>query len=291
MTMKPGPGDRPPINLYSMNPDGNDLRMLAEPLEGFTQIGSGEWSADGTKIIADMSKGPVETSRVVILNSDGSGLKDLGPGCMPSLSPDNSEVVFSQPGTGIMRMQSDGSDRKLIDPNGWGTQWSPDGRLIAWASGNNVVLLDTKTNERRRLMTSAQSAQLGYVYWNLGWSQNSTSIAFKARSSDRTSTLVAVADADSAEGFRIVYSASNHINEDFTWHPDGQRVVFSFQDQPGNASRLVMVDRGASAVPESLPGQLEGWNNLGCDWSPDGSQIAFSSHLLPQPAEWPPRGR
>lgn len=104
------------------HPDGTNLRQLAATLEGFTQISSVEWSADGTKFIGDMSEGRVETSRIFVMNSDGSGHQDLGPGCLPSLSPDNSEIVFTQP-MGIMKMRADGSGRsywtqKAGAPNG-----------------------------------------------------------------------------------------------------------------------------------------------------------------------------
>ena len=126
--------------------------------------------------------------------------------------------------------------------------FSADGRYIGWASGNNVMLLDTKTNRRRPLMTSEQSAQLSYVYWNFGWSLDGKSLAFKARLRDQTTNVLVAADADSGEGFGIVYSGPDHINEDFTWHPDGLRVVFSILSHASKASKLVMVDRTAPAV-------------------------------------------
>lgn len=287
LMIKPRPGDRPPINLYLMNADGTQLRLLTAPPKGFSQIASVEWSSDGSKFVGDMSAGGVDTSRIVIMNSDGSGFQDLGPGCMPSLSPDNSEIVFSQPAVGIMKMKADGTDRKVLESNGWGTQWSPNGRYIAWASGNNIVLLDTKSGIRRNMLTAEQTGQVGYVYWNMGWSLNSTSLAFKARSADSSKTFLAVADADASNGFGIVYSGTDYINEDFTWHPDGRRVVCSLFDQARGASGLTMMNRDAPENPEPIEGQPANWNVLGGDWSPDGRQIALSAHELPQPVDLP----
>ena len=43
---------------------------------------------------------------------------------MPSFSHDGSEIVFSQPGQGIMMMDADGTNRRVIDPAGWGVQFS-----------------------------------------------------------------------------------------------------------------------------------------------------------------------
>lgn len=234
LTLKPGPNDRPPINLYSMNPDGTNLQQLAAPLEGFTQISSGEWSADGTRLIGDMSEGSVVTSRIFTMNSDVSGHQDLGPGCLPSLSPDSSEIVFTQPNVGIMKMRADGSGRKLLDSKGKGSQWSPDGRHIAWTLGNNIVLLNLQTNKRTKLMTNEQSALFSYVYPGIEWSFDSVSIAFKARTSDRTNTLVAVADVGTDSRFRIMHSGPEYVSENVAWHPDNQRVVLAVVISPAS---------------------------------------------------------
>jgi Tol biopolymer transport system component len=288
LTLKPDSTERPPISLYSINADGTNLRKLAAPPRGFIQIGSGEWSSDGRKLIGDMSNGGIDTSRVVLMNTDGSDMKELGPGCMPSLSPDNKEIVFSQPGAGIMKMNADGSKRTQIDASGWGTQWSPDGKHIAWAAGNNVVLLNTKTNQRSQLLTAEQSAQFGYVYWNLGWSQNSKSIAFKARKRDGAGSVVAVSDADSVTGFGVVYDGPDHINEEFSLSPDGRNVLISLK-RTGAPAKLFIVNRDAPNDVKLLPGQPELWDVYGGDWSPDGKQIAFSATVPHVATEWPPQ--
>ena len=287
LTLKPDPTERPPISLYSINADGTDLRKLAAPSKGFIQIGSAEWSSDGAKLIGDMSDGGIDTSRIVLMNSNGSSMKELGSGCMPSLSPDNKEIVFSQPGAGIMKMNADGSQRKQIDASGWGTQWSPDGKYIAWAAGNNIILLNTKTNQRSKLLTADQSAQLSYVYWNLGWSQNSKSIAFKARKRDASGFVAAVADTHSAKGFRIVYDGQDHINEEFSLDPDGRQVLISLKRQGANAAKLFIVNRDVPGDIKLLPGQPETWDVPGGDWSPDGKTIAFSASAPPAAIEWP----
>ena len=136
------------------------------------------------------------------------------------------------------------------------------------------------------MLTAEQSAQFGYVYWNLGWSQNSKSIAFKARKRDATGFVVAVADADSATGFVVVYEGPDHINEDFTMNPDGQQVLISLKLQAASTAKLFIVNRSAPGVLKLLPGQPESWNIPGGDWSPDGKQIAFSAFTPPQPVEW-----
>ena len=290
LTLKPGPNDRPPVNLYAMNPNGENLRKLAAPLDGFTQISSAEWSADGTKIIGDMSRGGVETSRMFVMNSDGSGHQDLGPGYLPSLSPDNAEIVFTQPNAGIRKMQLDGSGRKLLDSKGKGSQCSPDGKHIAWVVGNNVVLLDLRTNKRTKLIAEDQSALCGSIYPAIEWSLDSQSIAFKARTSDRTNTFVAVAGVDTGSRFRIIHSGPEYFSDNVAMHPDSQRVLLAVGEQPIRLSRLLLIDRNTPANKEPIPGPPSDWNILSTDWSPDGQVILFTAHGPPQPVEWPLTG-
>ena len=223
-----------------------------------------------------MSMGGTGTSHIMIMNADGTGAKDLGAGCMPSLSPDGKQLVFSRPG--IMRMNTDGTAREQVESGGWGTQWSPDGKYIAWGAGNNITLLNVNTNARRQLLTAEQQTQIRSIYWNLGWSHNSRSIAFKA-STPNGGAAVVVADVDSPEGFKFADTGTLRVNEDFTWHPDGRRVGFSVLDPSTNLMRLATVNRDKDDEPVS--GVPADWQTFDCDWSPDGKQIVFSA-LVPQ---------
>jgi TolB protein len=232
--------------------------------------------------------GGIESSHIVLMNRDGTDMEDLGSGSMPSLSPDGLHVVCSDPREGIVRMRVDGSNRESIERNGWGTQWSPDGRYIAWGSGTRIVLLDIKTNQRRDLLTPEQSAMLGSVYWNLGWSPDSKWIAFKARRATGNDGMVVAASVESPKEFKVLYEGPNRINEDFTWHPDNRHVVFSMRPPTHNKLRLVKTSREHPAAPEILSGQPADRDLLDCDWSPDGKHIVFAALAPPEPVDWPP---
>lgn len=279
-------GNTPQRSLYMMNSGGTDLQLVTRPSLGFTHLGSTEWSRDSRQLICDMSMGGIDTSHVVLMNVDGSDVRDLGPGCMPSLSPDGKDVVLSQPGNSIVRMKSDGSDRKTIENNGWGTQWSPDGRFIAWGAGSQIILLDTLSNERRELLSAEQASMLGSVYWNLGWSHDSKWIAFKGRRNNANNGMVIVASVESKDGFKILYEGPNRVNEDFTWHPDNMHVVFATRVPPNSKLKLAKISRENPGTVEILPGQPTDWDMLDCDWSPDGKRIVFAAQLPPEPVEW-----
>lgn len=272
----------PGRTLHVLSVADGTVERVTDPLNGLKHLGSAEWSADGKQLVCDMSMGGTGTSHIMIMNADGTGAKDLGVGCMPSLSPDGMQLVFSRPG--IMRMNTDGTAREQVESGGWGTQWSPDGKYIAWGAGNNITLLNVNTNARRQLLTAEQLTQIRSIYWNLGWSHNSRSIAFKA-STPNGGAAVVVADVDSPEGFKFAYTGTLRVNEDFTWHPDGRRVGFSVLDPSTNLMRLATVNRDKDDEPVS--GVPADWQTFDCDWSPDGKQIVFSA-LVPQtPVEWP----
>jgi hypothetical protein len=136
------------------------IDVVHEPQAPFRFLGSPDWSADGKTVVLDMSHGPSSTTTVMMMNADGSDLRNLGLGFMPSFSPDGKQVVFSQSGRSIATVNADGSDRKVFASRGWGSKWSPDGKYIAYADGRNIVLADPKTKERRNLLTDEQSAEL-----------------------------------------------------------------------------------------------------------------------------------
>lgn len=260
------------------------IEFVTAPKAPFRHLGSPEWSADGKSFVLDMSSGPSSTTHVILMNSDGSNLRDLGPGLMPSLSPDAKQVVFSQAGRSIATVNTDGSNRKVFAPSGWGSKWSPDGRYIAYSDGRNIVLADPKTGKRRNLLTDEQSAELSYLYWNFGWSADGQWIAFKqrARSGDQS---IAIASVKSPNQHKVIYTGTT-IYEDFDWHPDGSRILFSATDPELKLNRLYTVNRDGLSPPKHVPGQPQGWRIYDADWSADGRQILFGATAPPELKEW-----
>ncbi len=286
LTLKPDLNTKPQINLYTMKPDGTDVRLLAKPRPGFTQLGSFEWSADGKQLIGDTSQGGVETSRILLMHADGSNIKDLGPGCMPSLSADASEVVFSQPSMGVMKMKSDGTKREVLEQAAWGVQWSPDGRTIAFAGGNNITLLDVASGKRRKLLSEDHAAQLSTVFWNFGWSGDSRSIAFKAGLKTGVSA-VQVQDTLTSSSPQTVFSDPQYFPEDLSLSPDGKTVMLPAYTPERTRASFMFIDRDNKNSTFPLLEQFRNWHIAGVDWSPDGNTIAFTASTPPAAIEWP----
>jgi len=272
-----------------MNADGSGVRAVTDLPEGFTNLGSPEWSANGKTIAFDASRGGTTTAHIYLVNADGTNLRDAGLGCMPSFSPDGKRIVHTQPGHGIVIMDIDGTNRKDIARNGWGAQWSPDGKFIAWGRGGNIIVRNVKTKEEKPLLVGDQAGLFSYTYWNLGWSHDSRSIAFKARNIKTGGEDIVVADIDSPDGFKIMLSSSKSVHPDFTYSADNKRVLFAMTNPVDRNPRIYFIDREPQKVapPQLLPGQPLDWKILNCAISPDGKQIAFTGEHIPQPVEWP----
>jgi Tol biopolymer transport system component len=272
--------------LYAMKTDGSVRGLLTEPAPGYFHMGSPEWSADGKMIALDMSEGGVEASHVVVLNADGSELKDLGLGCMPSISHDGKSIVFSQLGTGVMMMDSDGSNRRIVDRAGWGVQYSPDGKRIAYGTYTNFTLMDTETQEKTTLLTGDLAERYSSIFWNLGWSNDSRTIAFKGRNRATRREELVVVDVEQPDHLEILYTGPG-VLADFTFAPDHQSVLFA-KTTPGNPEPQLYV------VHRKNPGRLELVKNqptdriiYDCDWSHDGREIVFTGVPRPVPVDWP----
>ncbi|QDU38077.1 translocation protein TolB [Maioricimonas rarisocia] len=277
----------PQRQLYIMRPDGSDLRTVTGPPAGFAHLGSPEFSADGQRIALDVSGGTTSDSHVFIVNTDGTALTDLGRGCMPGFSADGSKLVMSQPGQGVVEMDSAGENRQTLEPSAWGVQSSPDGRSIVWGEGGNLMLLDVASGVRRLLLTGVDAARYSSIYWNMGWSHDSRSIAFKGRNRRTRNYEVAVANVDPEAGLEVLVASETAMNADFTFSPDDRKVLFATPRPGSPGPRLCLASRDRPGEIEWLEGPPDDWKVYDCDWSHDGEWIAFSAIAPVQPVDWP----
>lgn len=288
MTWFPVPSRANVLVLKVVQADGSGIRTVAEPsASGFTHVGSPEWSTDGSKIAVDMSKGGTQTSHIIVMNADGAEIRDLGTGCMPSFSADGKRIAFSEPGQGIMTMNSDGTDRQVIDRSGWGTQWSPNGKWIAYGKSGNITLLDVATRKSRQLLVGDDAKRYSYVYWNLAWSHDSRGIAFKARTRATSGQdELAFAEVDSPDGFHVLQLNANSTAPDFSFTPDSKQVIAAIDNRDGKGARMHTINIKPPGLPKLLGAIPASESGDGVAWSRDGKSIAITVMNIAQPTEW-----
>jgi len=270
--------------LHIMNADGTNPRLLVSHPE-FTTHGSPEWSLDGKKIGFDACRSiygePWSESHIFTCDADGRGLKDLGPGAMPSWSPDGKRITFScyNP-RGVWIMNADGTGRELLDDEGWGAEWCPKGEKIAYtlyrSGGANISVRDLAKETSRELLEN----RYRQIYWGMAWSPDGHWIGFKGVSADKKELAVVSAEGQ-AKGFRVLVfegtAGVKDILECVSWSPDSKHVLAGLTTQTHPARQLYLIDIQGKDPPKLLPGQRIGrWYNS-IAWSFDGKRILFTS--------------
>lgn len=287
MTWFPIPEQANVLVLKIVQADGSGVRTIAEPSTvGYKNIGSPEWSRDGRQLAVDLSNGGIGGSHVFVMNADGTEMKDLGTGCMPSFSADGKRITFSEPSAGIMTMKVDGTDRQSVDRSGWGTQWSPDGKWIAYGKAGNITLFDVATRKSRQLLVGNNAQRYSSIYWNIAWSPDSRGVAFKGRSRMASNEELAFAEINSPDGFQLLQANAGFTYPDISFSPDSQQVIAAMDQRDGKGYRLHAIDIRHPGVPKLLEVIPPTESVDGVAWSPDGKSIAITVLDIAQPTEW-----
>lgn len=284
MRIPSGPEVSKPV-VFTINSDGSELKQLTQPMPEFVWHGSPEWSPDGKRIAFDAWTGNANTSHIYIMNDDGTQLVDLGVGIIPTFSPDGTRLAFTWGGHGTTIMNVDGSEREVLTPDGWGTQWSPDGRWIAYASygqlpeggaAANLTVIDVTTREKRALLIGEQAGRYTQIEWNMAWAPDSRRIVFKGHR--RGGAEVAIVSIDgSMTDFRVL--TSENISGNLGWHPDGSRILLS------KAGKLHEYELETQQM-QQLPGHPPEPANPGGVWDMAGERIVFIAVPKPEPQPW-----
>jgi len=278
--------DTPQKTLFVMNADGTDLRLLVRP-EGFDSAGSPSFTSDGTMIAFDAWNRAAGQSgnqaRIYVVNADGTGLKDLGDGCMPTWSPRGQRLCFCRyEPHGVWVMRDDGSERQLLDAQGWGAQWSPNGHMIAYtksdAAGQTIAVYDLVEDDYFTLWSDLKRGERPYsqIYWNMTWSPDSTRLCFKGTSSDGNQEQIGLLTVLKRPTESKLRYAGVHY-ADFAWHPDGKRIVFTKTSPERKRQQLYEFNPDNDDEPTLVAGQPADRQNMDVCWSPDGNRLVFAS--------------
>jgi Tol biopolymer transport system component len=207
----------------------------------------------------------------------GEGARDFAP-----VSPAGRIAWWTDAGSGpcfgIYTMDGDGGNIRAVttvrSPSWPASQltssidpsWSPDGRLISFASecGNSdrvdVCVMNADGTNVRTVATGTGHAGAAT------WSPDGSRLAFTRILEEPRRASIRIIGIDGAGETTLVDDAM-----DPSWSPDGAQIAFSSIHEDKNEIYVVNVDGSG------LLRLTEGPTDRHAAWSPDGDRIAFSS--------------
>jgi Tol biopolymer transport system component len=236
-------------------------------------------AADAHWIVFAASTGGGVPEQLYRVQTTGAGLQQITTGSKPAtdpaFSPDGGKIVFARLGSGIFRVNLDGSALKRLTSGTRDTYpvWSRDGKRIAF-------LRPFKKEWRLFMVSAAGGAQkrLGGAppAGRPSWTANSKSLVIPAEGS--------LAKVDSRTGkVQKIYNVTLDptLSQAATLSPNSTRVAFVGKREPTGPP-----DCGESMCPAYAlyVGGLSGSpkrvaRDTGpAGWSPDGKSIVFASH-------------
>lgn len=266
---------RPSRGFHLLSADGSEFRQLYLN-DDFPNCGSPAVSPDGRWIAFDGYRGgaTVRQSRLLLINANGSGFRDLGEGLMPTWSPDGTQLACSkyENGSGIYIINLDGSGERRIS-DGWGAQWSPDGQTIAYTKNDALWAYGVATEQHREVLPRGKHP-FQYIYYNMGWSPDSRRLAFKSRQDPSQYVLASVDMMADDPDLKLHLTTTKNFDPDLCFSPDGKRILFSMQAEPGNRWQLHQLEIDRDAPPTVVVGIVGEFSHLGgVTFIPDGRAL------------------
>jgi Tol biopolymer transport system component len=117
------------------------------------------------------------------------------------------------------------------------------------------------------------------------WSPDGRQIVFKGDLKTGGSEVGVVSIDGSTKGIRVL--TKEQTETDFSWHPEGTRILMVRHSRQHAGNRLFVYDLQTEDL-SSVAGIPPDVTVNGCDWSPDGRQIVLSGWRPTAPVPWTP---
>ncbi|MCA9023369.1 MAG: PD40 domain-containing protein [Planctomycetaceae bacterium] len=269
------------VRFYAAPTEGGQAQLFLVPGEYYT-AGSPTLSSLSQKLAFDGRKSQdgekFADGKIMVVNADGTNLEAVGSGVMPSWSPQGNRIAFSHLSpSGVAIMHADGTHLEMIEEGGWGAQWSPDGKKIAYTvrSGNraNIRVYDLVEGTKTNLLSEGESPY-STIYWNMAWSPDSNWVCFKGRNVDQGTYEIATLNvAGKQQGYKVHYSNKTAPYADIAWHPSGEKIVFAAGSQP---RQLMQFNPAEDKPPAPIDIKVNGTIIGDVCFTPDGQSLLFN---------------
>ena len=198
----------------------------------------------------------------------------------PAFSPDGNQVAFAfgaKDQCGIYTIMIDGGKalRLTSDPSDAFPTWSPDGRRLAFyrfsENGTAVYTIPALGGTEQRVHSGFSGA------WTvgLGWSPDGKVLAISEGQQDKNRAWIALLSLIDSTTRPLTSPSSLEYDTAPAFSPDGSAVAFVRGAVAGVVSDLYVVPV-AGGTPKRLTFDKT-WIMGSLTWTPDGSEIVFSS--------------
>jgi Tol biopolymer transport system component len=214
------------------------------------------------------------------------------------------EIELKDLATGTLILVSSGSGGTPGDAISHFPVFSPDGSMIAF-QGSSAGLVAGDTNDASdifvknlatgvltRVSTGTSGQQLATQSFRPVWSPDGTKIAFQSGPSDGSAPAeIYIKDLITGKLTKVSTSGSgtpgNHDSSRPVWSPDGTRILFSsfannliHGDSNGAEDVFVkdLVTGQVSRIDLAPGGTQANGDSMAAAFSPDGTQVVFTSH-------------
>lgn len=214
---------------------GETVFLTAGPIDVMPSV-----SPDGTKV-AFVAVGAADRKGTYVVNIDGSGEHQVAPSVAilsrPAWSPNSRQLALrdtTKDQMGIWTVDADGKNRQrsVITVEVSTPAWSPDGKFIAFASGNSTkdgtvkkgVYVTDPEGKAPHLVAEGQ-------YGELAWSPDGKRLAVVAAPKDAPRALLSVELA----GGQPITMTTNLAEASFApaWSPDGKSIALVVTHEDG----------------------------------------------------------
>ncbi|MCA9053693.1 MAG: EF-hand domain-containing protein, partial [Planctomycetaceae bacterium] len=256
-----------PNTLYRLAADGSSMEMIWQDKSRPT-AGSPEISPDGKWIAFDL----YPEGKIMMVRSDGDILTEVRGGLMPSWSVDGKSFAYSQSGVSISDFNGHHSDKFA---NGWGAQWSPDGKLIAYTMNRGLWVYDVASETSREVLPH-NAHPYATLYYGMTWSPDSRYLAIKATSGN-VHDIIRIDTQGEKPAFDVLLSTTLSLSHDLTWSPDGERLLFSMNSPQHGRNLLHQLELQDGASPTVFPGIDTNLTYMCQSFSRDGTWIVLTA--------------